>query len=208
MLKKFILLCITWLFCSVIFYACQKCGKTGHYLDIWFSTFEWVPTEYIVNDNTLNTNDTLYLRYSVISTCIAENKSCIPPFVTTAFATVPTFCSCGDQGFKSAISNLRIYADQPYAGYSTGAEVTTLFSFYTTGNDGTGTTRDTYYNQSQLPQLVTQMSLESHQHRAPEPQVNLSLTQRPGDSALHTFTIKLFTADSAYSTTTAPFKWY
>lgn len=195
------------LIASVVLYAC-KCKVQGDFVGIYNIYFEWYNDRPDNADHMHYTGDTLRFDFTLATNCIAQNTNHFSPFINSAFATVPQFCPCGENGLRNTINELKVYTDHNYGSYVAGSEITSLFSFYTTNYDSMNVERKTFYTLSQIPDLLSQQSIKNHQQRISSDAFHMQLTQKPGDNLVHTFTVHLITADSTYKATSPPVKWY
>ncbi|HLP51811.1 MAG TPA: hypothetical protein VK154_13075 [Chitinophagales bacterium] len=207
MLLKSFKVYVVLLIASVVLYAC-KCKEQGDFLGVYNIYFEWYNDRPDNTDHMHYSGDTLRFDFALVTNCIAQTTTNFSPFISAALATQPQFCPCGENGFRKDITGLKVYTDNAYGNYDAGSEITSLFSFYTSNYDSMNVERRTVYNESQIPGLLSQQSIESHQHRIGTNALHMQLTQKPGDTLMHTFTVHLTTADSTYQATSPPVKWH
>lgn len=202
MIRKVFFLFLLPLAGAVTFYAC-KCNKElGDYMlpvNVWVEPGDNETTGYYhFTGDTLRFNVTLGLQ------CIADNQPAINPFATTAWATVPQRCPCGQNGFKVPLTGLSITTIGTYNSYADGADVSALFAGYTESyNSQTDLVTYNYFPLSELPVKFS----ESIYHEDRFTSAKIFLTEKPTDTLSHKFMFTLTTQDTTLSYIGDSFKW-
>lgn len=201
MLLRFLKIYAIALLLSVVLDAC-KCSEEGEYQKISTISFKAYNTYSSDFEAILVKRDTLFMRLQFTTDCIAKTQSApISDFFISRAMAFSKQCICGKKGYVNPVTQVKIFADSAYAGRPAGSDITSLVGVFKNYQSSTTILPVDSISQS-IMEDYTAYNGNGYKH------FGLFLTQKPGDSLLHTFTIKVTSPDSVRTSTTFPVRWY